>query len=504
MSLAVEGDKNKPMRVAISPRLRRRKRQRASHYNIQDLGALGDGVFDSTFAIQAAVDRCARNGGGTVYVPAGDYVTGALRMRSNLTLHLDAGATLIGSDSITAFPVSTTRWEGPDARPMHAGIINGEDLTNVAIVGRGTIDGNGAVWWERYRSGKLDHERGKLIRLVNCRDILIDGITLCNSPMWTLNPVACDNVTISRITIRNASHSPNTDGINPDSCSNVRISDCHIDVGDDCIAIKAGTEDDGRMNRKTCENIVVSGCTMLRGHGGVVIGSEITGGVRNVSIGNCVFRGTDRGIRIKARRGRGSAVEDISVSNIVMDEVLCPIVVNLFYGCGATDLRAVSDTEPHPVTSATPSFRRLRFSQITARRVKYAAAYILGLPEMFVEDVVLDNLSICMDENNAEPGQPAMSPLAPDLCRAGMRIRNARDVKMRGIDIRGHVGPAVLLESTSDITLSDLSDGVRKVVDVQSNAGSNIRSDEGVNVIECPAPSPGVPGEGSRSLRTRR
>jgi polygalacturonase len=302
--------------------------------------------------------------------------------------------------------------------------------------------------------------------------------------MWTLNPVACDNVTITRVTIRNPEYSPNTDGINPDSCSNVHIANCHIDVGDDCIAIKAGTETDGRRHRKPCENIVISGCTMLHGHGGVVIGSEITGGVRNVSIGNCVFRGTDRGIRIKARRGRGSAVEDVRVDNIVMDEVLCPLVVNQFYECGVEEDRLVSDSSPHPVNAGTPVFRRLRFSNISARRVKFAAAYVLGLPEMPVDDVVFDNISVFLDEQNTLAGKPAMSPIAPELCRAGFRIRNARGVRVRAVDIRHQIGPAFSFENAADVIIRDVTGNCGQFpAELHLVCANNVRSDDSARLV---------------------
>ena len=244
-------------------------------------------------------------------------------------------------------------------------LISGENLDNVAITGRGTIDGRGQMWWEMMRQleSSMKIIRPRLIRLVDCRNVLVEGVTLTNSPAWTLNPLACDNVSIRGLTVINPPDSPNTDGINPDSCRNVRISDCHIDVGDDCVTIKSGSEDQPRREYRACENIVVTNCTMMHGHGGVVIGSEMSGGVRNVAISNCTFVGTDRGIRIKSRRGRGGVVEDIRVSNIVMDRVLCPLAINLFYGCGAWDDPKVLDKSPKPVDETTPRFRRLRFQQ---------------------------------------------------------------------------------------------------------------------------------------------
>jgi polygalacturonase len=425
-------------------------------FNVLDNGAIRDGSAPSTASIQKTIDLCGHHGGGTVFIPAGTYVTGTIWMRSNITLHVESGAVLLGDTDIAAFPLWTTKWEGNAVASSHAPLIGGEGLTNIAVTGRGVIDGRGKMWWDAFHQGKIRDIRPHLIRFVDCRDVLIDGLHFINSPRWTLNPVACDNVTITRVTIRNPHNSPNTDGINPDSCSNVQISNCHIDVGDDCIAIKSGSEEDGRPNPRPCHNITISNCTMLHGHGGVVIGSEMSGGVRNVAISNCVFCGTDRGIRLKSRRGRGNAVEDLRVDNIVMDDVHCPIVVNLFYVCGASEHSKVLDPKLQQVNAGTPQFRRLRFSNITARKVKFAAAFILGLPEMFVEDIVLDGISIYMDTDNKEAGCPAMAAGVPDMCRAGLVLKNARNVKLRRIDLYDQLGPAVTIDNSQEILVSDL------------------------------------------------
>jgi len=437
--------------------------------NVLSTGALVDGSAPSTASIQRAIDLCGGGGGGTVFIPAGKYIVGTLWMRSNVTLHLDSGATLLGDCDPGSYPIWKTQWEGPNSRPSHAPIIAGEGLTNIAVTGRGLIDGRGQNWWEAFNQGTLRNVRPHILRLVDCRDILIDGIHFANSPRWTLNPVACDNLTITKVTIRNPPDSPNTDGIDPDSCSNVHIADCHIDVGDDCIAIKSGCEEDGRRLLRPCQNVTISNCTMLHGHGGVVIGSEMSGGVRNVAITNCVFCGTDRGIRLKSRRGRGNAVEDLRVDNIVMDEVLCPIVLNLFYVCGAAKNSQLLDPAPQPVTPGTPQFRRLRFSNIIARKVKYAAAFMLGLPEMFVDDVVLDGISVYMDAANTQAGSPAMAAGVADMCRAGLVLKNARNVKLRRIDLYDQLGPAITINNSQDIFVSDLcasaGDGPLMVVD---------------------------------------
>jgi polygalacturonase len=258
---------------------------------------------------------------------------------------------------------------------------------------------------------------------------------------------------VDKLTIHNPPHSPNTDGINPESCRDVHISNCHIDVGDDCITLKSGTEDEARELLKPCENITVANCTMVHGHGGVVIGSEMSGGVRYVVISNCVFQGTDRGIRLKSRRGRGGVVEDLRVSNVVMVDVLCPFIMNLYYGCGAWGAQRISDKAPWPVDEGTPRFRRIHMSHITARRVQYAAAFLYGLAEMPIEDVSFEDVTISMDPD-AEPGHPAMAPDMPPMQRAGFYANNVRGLRLRDVEISEHLGPPLTAENVSGLDLS--------------------------------------------------
>lgn len=426
-------------------------------FNVTTFGAAADGSALATFALQSAIDACAAAGGGTVTFPPGRYLSGSLWLKSNVTLHLEAGAVLQGSGREEDFPEWASRWEGPNAVTARSPLIAGEDLENIAITGRGIIDGGGKPWWHRHWDhGGDSYKRPLLVRVVNCHNVLIEGLTFRNSPMWTLSPLACDNVNIRGVTILNPPHSPNTDGINPDSCSNVRISDCHVDVGDDCITIKSGKEDDGRQTLRACENLTITNCTLIHGHGGVVIGSEVSGSVRNVTISNCVFVGTDRGIRLKARRGRGGVVENIRASNLVMDGVLCPIVVNLFYGCGAWNEKKVTDTSPQPVNDGTPRFRRLRFSGITARNVKYAAVYILGLPEMFVEDVALRDVSIYLDPECADGGPPDMSPSIPVHVRGGVIADHVRNLSLQEIDIANQQGSSLMVRDVHTLAVTGL------------------------------------------------
>ncbi|MBN1976211.1 MAG: glycoside hydrolase family 28 protein [Anaerolineae bacterium] len=421
-------------------------------FSIRDYGAVGDGQTLDTPAIQATIEACSRAGGGTVYIPAGSHVTGSIFLKRNITLYLDAGATLLGSLETADYPAVDSHWEGASHK-THAPLIGGNDLENVAVVGRGSIDARGAFWWEMLRERTLDRPRPRLISFGRCTNVLIEGITLTNSPSWTLHPFNCENVTVNKVTIVNPANSPNTDGINPESCRNVHIANRHVDVGDDCVTIKSGMERD-RERLSPCENITITNCTMVHGHGGVVIGSEMSGDVRNVVISNCVFMGTDRGIRLKSRRERGGLVEDIRVTNVVMKDVLCPFIMNLFYGCGAWGSDKISDKAAWPVNEGTPRFRHVHLSDVTARAVQYAAAFIYGLPEMFVEDVSFSNVAVSM-ALDAEAGDPAMAPDMEPMQRAGFFACNARGLRFHNVEVTDHLGPALILTDVEDVEISN-------------------------------------------------
>lgn len=405
-------------------------------------------VVRTTRALQDAIDRAADAGGGRVSVTPGVHETGALRLRSRVELHLEAGAVLrFVADPDLYLPVAA-RWEGA-ATTIHSPCIYAKDAVDVAITGRGEIDGGGAWWWAAFRAGALAHPRPTLIGLHGCSRVEIAGVTLRDSPAWTVHPLLSDDVRITGIRIINPPDSPNTDGIDPESCRNVRISDCHIDVGDDCIAIKAGSE--GSPDRVPCENIAITNCTMIHGHGGVVIGSEMSGGVRGVVISNCVFQGTDRGIRIKSRRGRGGTVADVRVSNIVMDRVMCPLVINPFYFCGPDGtLPIVSDRTPQPVDAGTPRFRGIHLSHITATNVQSCAAFISGLPEAPLDDVSLDHVSISFAPD-AEPAVPAMADGVPAMAAAGIHAQFATGLRISGLRLDGVIGPDLLVDDTVEL-----------------------------------------------------
>lgn len=406
-----------------------------------------------TKKFQAAIDACAAQGGGTVVVPAGVWTTGALFLASGVELHLESGAVLKGSRNYADYPLIQSRWEG-QTRTVHAPLIGGEGLERIAVTGRGTIDGQGDAWWAPFRAGELKHPRPRLVAFTSCRDVLLEGVKLINSPSWTVNPVACTEVRVHGISIVNPADSPNTDGINPDSCTNVVISDCFVSVGDDCITIKSGTEAEDSHRRIPCRDIAVTNCILERGHGGVVIGSEMSGGVKNVVITNCLFKGTDRGIRMKSRRGRGGTVENVRISNIVMEDVLCPLTMNLYYHCnGGRGVAKVASREALPIDEGTPAFRQVSLSGIRATGVKLAAAWVWGLPEEPVEGLSLTDVSIVMDRDWTEAGEVEMADGVEAVAGQGFFARNVRNLSLTRVTIEGARSATYDLDSSVTQTL---------------------------------------------------
>ncbi|SFC15510.1 Pectate lyase superfamily protein [Parapedobacter composti] len=428
------------------------------YYNVLEYGAVNDSSALITEAVRLAIAKASDNGGGTIFFPAGKYLTGPIHLKSNITLYLDAGAELHFSDNFDHYlPMVPSRWEGTDVINFSP-LIYAYGAENIAITGRGRLNGNGRTWWMYF----FDHIYGKdtagnvsrwqreffsqnrnvvppdepgwiakgflrppFIQFMHCRDVLVEGITITNSPFWTLNPQYCENVKIDAVTINNPP-SPNTDGINPESCRNVHIANCHISVGDDCITIKSGKDRSGRLAAAPAENYVITNCTMLRGHGGVVIGSEMSGGVRNISISNCVFDGTHRGLRIKTARGRGGIVEDIRMSNIVMRNIREEVIVlNMQY----------AETAPEPVSERTPVFRNIRFSNMTAEGNR--AVLIHGLEEMPVQDVSFYDVDIRAKE--------------------GILVRHANQLDFHGIRIQTEAGSALQAQWVTGLEIGGLA-----------------------------------------------
>ena len=426
------------------------------NYNIMDYGADNTGNEKITKLIAEAIDDASAAGGGTVYFPAGTYLTGPIVLKSNITIFIDAGALLKFSDDFDDYlPMVKSRWEGTSVVNFSP-LFYAYEAQNISIMGRGRIDGQGKKWWDFHHelySKPKDFkskwqeefaknnknvilpdqpsmiERGFLrppfIQPMHCENVRIEGITITNSPFWTINPEFCKNVTVTNVTINNPI-SPNTDGINPESCSYVHVSNCHISVGDDCITIKSGKGKDGRRLAAPCENITITNCTMLRGHGGVVIGSEMSGGVKKVTISNCVFEGTDRGIRIKSTRGRGGVVEDIRVSNIIMKDIrLEAIKLNMFY----------SKTEYEPVSERTPIFRNIHFSNITGNA--HQSGFLLGLEELKIRDITFNDIQLKAD--------------------VGFTMKDAEDIEFHNVRVDVDNGPVIKAENTKYLEI----DGVK-------------------------------------------
>lgn len=325
-------------------------------FNIVKFGAKSGGTFDCREAINKAIDACNKAGGGRVVVPAGDYLTGAIRLRSNVNLHVSTGATLKFSTDPKAYtPLVHTRWEGMEL--MHLSpLIYAYEETNIAITGSGTLDGQGkSFFWKwhgnpRYGGnpdvlsqrpararlyemmdknvplaerifGEGHYLRPQFIQPYKCKNVLIEGVKIVDSPMWEVHPVLCENVTVRNLHI--SSHGPNNDGCDPESCKDVLIEGCFFDTGDDCIAIKSGRNNDGRRLATPSENIIVRNCEMKDGHGGVTVGSEISGGVRNLFAENCKMDSPnlDHALRVKNNASRGGLLENFHFRNITVGQV---------------------------------------------------------------------------------------------------------------------------------------------------------------------------------------
>jgi len=409
--------------------------------NICDFGAVGDGTTNNTEAFSKAIEKCSKDNDGKVIVPSGKYLTGPIYLKSNINLHLEKDALILFSDNFNDYPPVKSRWEGVECFG-YSPCVYGENLENISITGPGIIDGQGSAWWKEFKkrkqgdkepSSSRDKEFAKLnsgidlsdcgggginsfffrpplIQFNNCSNVLLDGFTTRNSPFWNTHLLYCKNVIIKNTTFQNPDDGCNGDGLDIDSCNGVQIFDCNFDVNDDCLCFKSGIGKDGMRVNKPCENVAVKNCKMLRGHGSVVMGSETAGGIRNIEISDCVFNGTDRGIRIKSRRGRAGGVENLTLNNITMNGVGCPIVMNLYYECGAKpqEIEALSDRNPRPITETTPYIRNIKITNITANNAQTAAAIFLGLPERPIENVLFENVKITMAKNG-KPGRPAMA-----------------------------------------------------------------------------------------------
>ncbi len=404
----------------------------AKVFDVNEFGAKGDGKTLDTEAIQKAIDECGQACGGIVRFPAGNYLSKPIALRSKITLQLDEGAKLQATTNHADFMKTPGDWLSAKGGSDFIPFITGKDLTDVTMTGKGTIDGSGEVWWgpaeeARRKTPGYTLPRPNMIVLTGCKNVRLENITLQNSPKFHFVPTNCDGVVVSNVTILAPATAPNSDAIDPSICRNVLITRCRIDVGDDNIAIKSGRKVDGR--EFACENITVTDCVFLHGHG-MSIGSETLGGVRGLTVRNCTFEGTENGIRIKSARGKGGVVENLTYSDITMKNVEPAITFTCYYmNSSARDpvqRSAPKEDAAQPVAEGTPVYRNIRISNLTATCEK-SAGIIIGLPESQVSDVVLENVRIS----------------AP----VGLTICNAKGVKLKNVKIEVKEGQPFILDN---------------------------------------------------------
>ncbi|RPI06188.1 MAG: glycoside hydrolase family 28 protein [Ignavibacteriae bacterium] len=415
--------------------------------DLADFGAIGDGLTLNTESFSKALEDLSGRGGGRLVIPPGIWLTGPIQMRSNVCLHLEAGALIQFSRDYTLYPLTVISMKG-EKEVDSKSPISGENLENVAITGEGIIDGGGDAWrmirkskltesewksliksggmlnkqgdawWpsesamegekkvaELQRRGSLKPEeyepyhlflRPKMLRLINCKKVFIEGVTFQNPPNWTINPVLCEDVTLLNVQVRNSPSAQNSDAVDIESCRRAVIRGCMFDVGDDGICLKSGKDAPGRRIGVPTEDVLIENCIVYHAHGGFTIGSEMSGNVRNVRVNNCTFIGTDIGLRFKSTRGRGGVVEKIFISNIrMMDIPGDAINFNLYYGGKAPlDITGVAaDISFPPVTEETPLFHDIHIENVICRGAQ-SAIVLQGLPEMPLRDLTLKNVSI--------------------------------------------------------------------------------------------------------------
>jgi len=456
--------------------------------NISAFGGIGNGQFKNTSAFKRAIDELAKKGGGTLVVPQGIWLTGPIKLKSNINLKLKKGALIQFSRDYDDYPLVETSFEGLDTRRCQSP-VSGKNLKNIAITGQGCIDGSGDAWrpvkkqkvtesqWKKiiakggafkrsdywFSSEKAlkgdaisdmnvpgnlkteeewqsikDFLRPAMISLIECENVLLQGVCFSNSPSWNIHPLMCRNLIVDNVIVRNPSYAQNGDGLDLESCENAIIVNSKFDVGDDGICIKSGKDEDGRRRGIPTKNVIVDNCVVYKGHGGFVVGSEMSGGVKNIKVSNCSFLGTDVGLRFKSRRGRGGVVENIFVSNISMQNIVTDALsFNLYYGGNSPSVELIrskkSDEESAnipPVNEETPCFRNLFFKDIVSVNSR-RAMFFNGLPEMKISGIQIEN--VCMS------------------AQFGAKFCESENISLKNIFISPLSGSALSIENVSNM-----------------------------------------------------
>jgi polygalacturonase len=474
--------------------------------DIQQFGAKGDGHTLNTQSIQEALISCSKKGGGVVQIPAGYWLSGPLELQSNVNLHLDDNAFLQFTADFDQYQIVEGNYEGkPSARNQSP--ISGRNLKNIAITGKGTIDGNGDAWrmvgksaltereWrDKIASGGLvsddgktwfpsektkraheekrsvlldegktltdfedikDYLRPNLLVLTNCELVLLEGVTFQNSPAWNLHPLMSRHVTIRDVKIKNPDYAQNGDGIDIESCSNVLIEDCILDVGDDAICIKSGKDEEGRKRGIPTEKVIIRRNKVYLGHGGFVVGSEMSGGARDIFVEDCTFMGTDKGIRFKTTRGRGGIVENIHIRDINMSDIVDEaIFFDMYYWTKPPEANQVQEI-PH-VTVETPQIRNIFIENINCNGGK-TGVFVRGLPEMPVQHIHMKNLNLTVNK--------------------GVEIKDAQHITIENAMLNTQTeAPLLYIESAKDLAFKELKFNKKQpqTVEVHGSSSSNI------------------------------
>lgn len=448
---------------------------------ITEFGGIADGKTKNTSAFEKAM-AAAGERGGRVVVPAGVFLTGSIVFRDNVELHLHRGATIQFSRDFDDYPLVESDYEGlPEMRcrsPLWA-----DGCKNIAITGEGTIDGAGDAWrpvkkmkmtdaqWSALQAtggfvderdhwwptkaahagqkivaelrrqnapltaeayaGARDYLRPTLLKFAGCTNVRLEGVTFQNSPAWNVHLLLCENVLLNHVTILNPWWSSNGDGLDLDACRNARVQDSYFDCGDDAICIKSGKDKAGRDRGRACENITIENCVVAHGHGGVTVGSEMSGGVRNLKVTNCVFKGTDIGLRFKSTRGRGGTVENVEISNVAMHDIKTDAIsLNLYYWVSG-------EPKPEPVSERTPVFRGISFRNITCDGARRAIE-VRGLPEMPIEKVTFENVRMTR-------------------CGDGVVIVDAKDIRLTDVHVETASTNGLRTQNTSGLTLTNFT-----------------------------------------------
>ncbi len=455
-------------------------------FSIVRYGAIADGVTLNTKSINNAIADCSSKGGGVVLVPEGLWLTGPVVLKSNVNLHLEGKAIVQFTSDFNQYPLIEGNYEGQRSA-RNQSPVSGNDLENIAITGNGIIDGNGEAWrmlgrdrvteaqWKKitgsggivsddgrrwYPSAKnkkgneerstsvlapgktlkdfediKDFLRPNLVVLMNCKKVLLEGVIFRQSPAWCLHPLLCEDLTLRNISVRNPDYAQNGDGVDVESCKNVLIEGSSFDCGDDGICVKSGRDEEGRRRGKPTENVIVRNNVVYRAHGGFVVGSEMSGGARNIFVYDCSFIGTDKGLRFKTARGRGGVVEKIYIRNIAMRDIVTEaIYFDMYY---FTKPPAAGQTPAVPaVDETTPQFRDIYISNIACDGAG-KGLFMRGLPEMRVKSIWLDNIVLKANK--------------------GAELVEASGISLHGLKLYvAQPGPALSMESCDGVTVNGM------------------------------------------------